>query len=108
MSDLSSFIEDKETAYPIVNEISCYRLVPYYLMSSYLYYKKDKSVLSDEDYDIMCKRILAEWKQINHPHKKLVKKNALEAGTGYQIRKYPMMTMSAAELWIEKWEKEIG
>jgi|GEM_PF-5758176 len=94
------------TVYPNVVEISCHRLIPYYLMSSYLYYKKDKSVLSDGDYDVMCKRIISEWKEIKHPHKSLVKKSALEAGTGYNIRRYPTITMSAAEGWYSDWENE--
>ena len=94
------------TVYPSINEVSCHRLVPYYLMSSYLYYKKDKAVLSDGDYDLMCKRILNEWKFIKHPHKKFIKRKALEAGTGYNIRNYPTMTMSAAEGWHQDWEKE--
>jgi|TARA_R110000796_G_scaffold23112_10_gene66589 hypothetical protein len=108
MADLSSFIDQVETVYPDINNVSCHRLVPYYLMSSYLYYKKDKSVLSDSDYDNMCRRIIDMWKEIKHPHKSLVKKKALEAGTGYQIRKYPTITMSAAELWNTNWEKENG
>tara|TARA_R110000787_G_scaffold153266_2_gene267127 strand:- start:701 stop:994 length:294 start_codon:yes stop_codon:yes gene_type:complete len=94
------------TVYPSITEISCNRLIPYYLMSSYLYYKKDKAVLLDEDYDLMCKRILNEWKYIKHPHKSKVKKTALEAGTGYNIKKYPTITMSAAEMWYTNWEKE--
>jgi NAD-dependent DNA ligase len=77
-------------------------------MSSYLYYKKDKSVLSDTDYDVMCKRIISEWNTIKHPHKKFVKKEALVAGTGYHIKKYPTITMSAGELWYSNWEKENG
>ena len=96
------------TVYPDIKDISCNRLVPYFLMSSYLYYRKDKSVLSDGDYDLMCKRILNEWKFIKHPHKNFIKKKTLEAGTGYNIRKYPSITMSAAEGWHQDWEKESG
>ncbi len=75
-------------------------------MSSYLYYKKDKAVLSDGDYDLMCKRMLTEWNDIRHPHKSKIRKTALSAGTGYNYKRYPSMTVSAAELWFEDWEKE--
>ena len=52
--------------YPDINNINPNRLISYYLMSSYLYYYEDKSVLSDTDFDIMCKRILEKWKEIKH------------------------------------------
>lgn len=75
-------------------------------MSSYLYYKKDKNVLSDGDYDIMCKLMLNYWKHIKHPHKRLVKKIALQAGTGHQIRKYPTIVIIAAEQWYNDSQKK--
>ncbi len=83
-----------------IEEISINRLVPVYLMSSYLYYKKDQSKLSDGEFDMLCKRMLDNWKQIKHPHKNLIKKKDLEAGTGYAIRKYPTIVMSSAERWL--------
>lgn len=94
------------SVYPNVEKISLARLVPYFCMSSYLYYKKDKQVLSDGDYDLLCKRLLDNWKDVKHPHKFLIKKNDLKAGTGYAIRMYTMMIMSAAELWYQQWQEE--
>ena len=82
-----------------VNEISINRCVALYLMSSYLYYKKDTNVLSDGDFDAICQRLLAEWKDITHPHKKFLKKGSLKAGTGFSIKKYPAIVMSAADRW---------
>tara|TARA_R100001086_G_C11644206_1_gene205396 strand:- start:243 stop:461 length:219 start_codon:yes stop_codon:yes gene_type:complete len=70
-------------------------------MSSYLYYERDTNVLSDGEYDTLCQRLLAEWKDITHPHKKFLKKGSLKAGTGYNIKKYPTMVKSAAMLWKE-------
>lgn len=93
--------------YPDIERISPNRLVPYYLMSSYLYYRKDKAVLSDTDFDLLCKRILREWEDIKHPHKKLIKKDALGAGTGFNIKRYPTIVMSAAEMWHSDWCSEI-
>ena len=34
------------------------KLVPFYLMSCYLYYKEDIQVLKDEDFDQLAKRLL--------------------------------------------------
>ena len=82
-----------------IDEISIHRLVPIFLMSSYLYYKKNTNVLSDEQFDMLCKRMLDNWSKIKHRHKRLIKKDDLEAGTGYAIKKYPTIVMSAAERW---------
>ena len=60
-----------------MSEISINRCVALYLMSSYLYYKKDTNVLSDGDFDAICQRLLAEWENITHPHKKFLKKGSL-------------------------------
>ena len=83
-----------------IEDISIHRLVPIYLMSSYLYYRKDTSKISDGEFDMLCKGMLDNWKQIKHPHKRLIRKKDLEAGTGYAIKKYPTIVMSSAERWI--------
>ena len=43
-------------------------LVPYYLMYSYLYYEKDSPIISDAEYDTICKRLHDEWDNIEHYH----------------------------------------
>lgn len=59
--------------------------VPYYLMASYLYYEWDISLISDGLYDEICKYLDANWDKIEHWHKHLVDREALRAGTGFQI-----------------------
>lgn len=70
-----------------------------YLMSSYLYYDCDSQVLTDPQYDQLCRELLAGWEQFDHQHKHLVTKEDLAAGTGYAIRKYPLILKSAAHQW---------
>ena len=48
------------SVYPKIEEVHPNRLVSYYCMSSYLYYDKGKNVLTDANYDALCKRILKE------------------------------------------------
>ena len=84
--------------YPNVKEISSNRLIPYYLMSSYLYYDEDKVVLSDNDFDFICKRILDEWDKITHVHKPLVDRESIKAGTGFG-NQYTNMIKGAAYAW---------
>ena len=72
--------------------------VPWYLITSYLYYHRNESIISDPLFDEMCKRMLDNWSDIKHPHKRLIKKSDLEAGTGFALkeRSYPNITKSAA------------
>ena len=75
------------------------RLVPFYLMSSYLYYKEDRQVLTDEDFDRLAKRLLDNWDNVEHIHKHLISKGDLQAGTGYAIQ-YSQRIINAAKNWI--------
>ena len=76
-------------------------LVPYYLMYSYAYYKENESLVSDTEYDDICKQIIEKWDNITHWHKSLLTLDALKAGTGYDIE-YPNRVISAAKLLIKK------
>lgn len=85
-------------------------MVPWYLMASHLYYQHDISLLPDEEYDRLCKRLLLEFDSIEHPNKHIVDREGLSAGTGYAIAEYPGKTQSAAlRLAIEdkhvRWNK---
>lgn len=69
-----------------------------YLMASYLYYVENRSILSDTEFDQLCKELLDAWDQIDHRHKHLTTKEDLEAGTGYAIQ-YPSIVIGAARQW---------
>ena len=79
-------------------------LVPYYLMYSYLYYKKNESLISDNEFDDLCKDLLKNWDNINHMHKHLISRESLEAGTGYDL-KYTSMIISAANSLLNNKKK---
>lgn len=74
--------------------------VPYYLMSCYLYYEKDKNVLSDGNFDKLCKLLLENWDDISHINKDLISKEALQAGSGYDII-YTNRIKNAGEQWYK-------
>lgn len=44
----------------------------YYLMPSFLYYKPNKSVLSDFKFRTLSKSLLERWEEVTHPHKFLI------------------------------------
>ena len=83
-----------------LNNISINRLVPIYLMSSYLYYEHDKNVLDDTQFDYLCKKILDNWDNITHVHKELISRQDLKVGSGYAIN-YTNMIMNSALKWYE-------
>jgi len=74
------------------------RLVAWYLMTSFLYYKHDISIITDPCYDHMCAWLKDHLDEIDHPHRHLVDKGALDAGTAYHLTEadYPAMTKGAA------------
>ena len=81
-----------------LSNISLNRLVPIYLMSSYLYYELDDSVLSDTQFDYLCKKLYDNWDKVEHMHKPLIDKANLKAGSGYGIQ-YTNMIIGGALSW---------
>jgi len=55
--------------------------VPWYLMAAYAYYIEDDPILEDRDFDLLAKKILKDWDEIEHIHKDYLSKDMLEAGT---------------------------
>lgn len=68
-----------------------------YLVHSYLYYKLDSSVISDTEYDALCKKLLDTDEY--HP---LIDREALAAGSGYSISEYPPEIIEEAERLLEE------
>ena len=91
---------------PLIKNLDKNLLVPYYLMSSYLYYKEDKAVLRDSEFDLVCQRLLDEWDDIVHWHKELINKDDLSAGTGYAIGEYPNRVKYAALSFYSKYGRK--
>ena len=87
-----------------INQLSTNQLVSYYMMSSYIYYAASsflESPLDDTEYDALCKRLLDEWDDVDHPHKKLIDFNSLTAGTGFYLKDYPTIVKNAAADWVK-------
>ena len=67
--------------------------VPWYMMAAYAYYVEDDPILEDNVFDMLAKRMLEHWDEIEHPHKKYLSKDMLEAGTF--IGEYPSRVKGA-------------
>lgn len=83
----------------LVREKGADALIPWFLILSYLYYTCNQSAVTDEFFDDMCRRMLAEWSTLQHPHKHRIHESDLEAGTGYAV-KVPERAKRAAELFL--------
>ena len=70
-----------------------------YLMCSYAYYKLDKNLITDHEFDQLSKDILANYDNIQHMHKHLVTKEMLDAGT--YLGEYPSMVIGATHDYIK-------
>ena len=66
-------------------------------MCSYAYYIKDNPLVSDEEFDQLAQFILENYDAIDHPHKSLVTKADLEAGT--YLGDYPAIVKGAVRSW---------
>lgn len=88
-----------------LDKVSINRLVPIYLMSSYLYYEHDKNVLDDTQFDYVCKKLYDNFDDVTHMHKHLLDKDNLKAGSGYGIT-YTNLIMSSALAWYKEMEND--
>jgi len=70
-------------------------LVPWYLMAAYAYYVEDDPILSDQVYDRVVQKIIANWDAIEHQHKHLLSLEQLQAGT--YLGEYPSMVKGAVK-----------
>lgn len=72
--------------------------VPWFLMTAWLYYLHDITLVTDTAFDAMTRLMLDRWNTITHRHKQLITTGMLGAGTAFNLRDedYPNITKSAA------------
>jgi NAD-dependent DNA ligase len=71
-------------------------------MASYAYYILDKSIMPDSEYDSIAKTLLEHWDSFEHPHKYLLTKDDLRAGTAFAIKEYPNRVKYAVEQFLRE------
>jgi len=70
--------------------------VAWYFISSYCYYELDYSLMSDGEYDDLCKELYLFYDILTHPHAEFLDQELLKCGSGFGLR-YPQRAISAAE-----------
>ncbi len=58
-------------------------LIPRYLVHAYLYYRQGTTLISDQCFDSIARRLHQEWDNVTHPHKELIEHDALLSGANY-------------------------
>ncbi len=56
-----------------------------YVKHSYRYYQLDDAVISDQEFDAICRELLPIFDKVTHPDRHLTDEAALSCGTGYQM-----------------------
>tara|TARA_Y100001973_G_C4915260_1_gene193821 strand:- start:104 stop:394 length:291 start_codon:yes stop_codon:yes gene_type:complete len=84
-----------------VRKMNSGQLVSWFMMASYAYYQLDVNLMSDYDFDFLVERLRNEWDNVNHPHKDLIKKTNLDAGSGYDID-FPTIVRGAVADYLQK------
>lgn len=79
-------------------------LVQHYLLASLCYYIHHESPMTDDAFDRLCVLLLERFDRIEHPHKYLIDKGMLEAGTGFYLREedYPNLIRHSANTYTAR------
>jgi hypothetical protein len=75
-------------------------LVPHYLVHCAAYYVYNASLVTDNEFDTLSKRVYDAWDCIEHRHKTLIDRTALRTTGAYLVNKLPGIVLSAAEQFI--------
>ena len=84
-----------------INEMSPNRLVSWFMIGSYAYYRLGKRVMEDSDFDFLVQRLKECYNQADHPHAKLITEEHLKAGTGYDIE-FPTIVRYATRDYMQE------
>jgi hypothetical protein len=60
-------------------------MIKEYLIHSYLYYILNESIITDDEYDTMCRQLDMNWSNYQSVWKKYVSRADLKAGTGFAL-----------------------
>lgn len=82
-----------------------------FLINGYIYYVLGTNVISDKEFDDICKRLLDKYELVEsseHPHKHYITKERLEATSLYDVIKWPRVVKHCAKLDVIKRRKNDG
>lgn len=78
-----------------------------FLLYSYAYYKRNVSLVTDANFDLMCEKLRDNFDKFDHRYKHLITIDDLNAGTGYAVQ-YPPELRRYYEREIDARLKERG
>jgi len=87
-----------------IEKLDATQLVPFYWMAGWLYQNDHDLIMTDPAWDLLCKRLDAEWDEIEHRHKKKIKREDLETATAmrHTDKRTPLIAQIAAWRMAQK------
>jgi NAD-dependent DNA ligase len=85
-----------------------WRRMQQFLMNSFLYYELNENIISDHDYDYLCKRMVELLQKYPEEASKMpyydLVGGADSSGSGFYIKKYPIQIQNIAfkMLWMHR------
>ena len=83
-----------------VEDIPIDLLVPHYLVHCAAYHVYNASLVTDNEFDTLSKRLYDAWDCVDHRHKKLIDRTALRTTGAYLVNKLPRIALCSAEQFI--------
>lgn len=89
---------------PVEQAQSFNNLVARYLIYSYQYYILNDNLVSDAEYDVICKTLLENFGALTHPHTYLLDTEALSAGSCFHLKEsdYPLIVKETAKMLLRE------
>ena len=78
-------------------------LVSWFMIASYAYYRIGEAgqIMDDPTFDRLVQRLKEKYDEADHPHKKLITEDHLNAGTGFDIE-YPTIVKHAYASYLRE------
>jgi hypothetical protein len=84
-----------------VEKMSPNKLVSWFMISSYAYYRLSKPVMEDSTFDYLVQRLKGCYDEADHYHKKYITEDNLNAATGFDIH-YPNIVKFATASYLKE------
>ena len=80
------------------------QLVSWFMIASYAYYRTagDDQVMTDPTFDYLVQRLKENYDKADHPHKKFVTRENLEAGSGFDVE-FPNIVIGAYRSYMREY-----
>ena len=84
-----------------IKAMSPNKLVSWFMIGCYAYYRLGTRVIEDCDFDYLVQRLKSGYNDADHHHKRFITEDHLNAGTGYDIE-FPTIVKYATRGYMKE------